>query len=89
MGDEKEQGGSPGEGLNMMDKTLLVRGARISYSIWEVTGLHNIYFLRSFILRAFFFFGFLMINKLMFKFVGVAQVMQKLRITFLLPAKTR
>ncbi|KAL9453637.1 hypothetical protein AB3S75_009278 [Citrus x aurantiifolia] len=38
VGDEKEQGGSPGEGLNMMDKTLLVRGARISYSIWEVTG---------------------------------------------------
>lgn len=36
VGDEKEQNQS--EGLNQMDKTLVVRGARISYRIWEVQG---------------------------------------------------
>ncbi|CAN6702027.1 unnamed protein product [Malus baccata var. baccata] len=37
--DDKEEGGETDTaGLNSMDKTLLVRGARISYSIWEVGG---------------------------------------------------
>ncbi|KAL2328343.1 hypothetical protein Fmac_021770 [Flemingia macrophylla] len=36
VGDEKEQ--NQREGLNHMDKTLVVRGARISYRIWEVQG---------------------------------------------------
>lgn len=36
--EEKEQGGSQEKGLNSMDKTLFVKGARISYSIWEVDG---------------------------------------------------
>ncbi|BFG26141.1 hypothetical protein CerSpe_124150 [Prunus speciosa] len=37
--DEKEEGGeTEATGLNLMDKTLLVSGARISYSIWEVGG---------------------------------------------------
>ncbi|KAL1325023.1 hypothetical protein HN51_035115 [Arachis hypogaea] len=35
VGDEN---GQQGKGLNPMDKTLDVRGARISYSIWEVQG---------------------------------------------------
>ncbi|KAI4383264.1 hypothetical protein MLD38_009124 [Melastoma candidum] len=38
VGDGKEQNGSKMEGLKLMDKTTLVRGARISYSIWEVEG---------------------------------------------------
>ncbi|KAK7312718.1 hypothetical protein VNO77_36803 [Canavalia gladiata] len=38
VGDEKEQQGKQREGLNQMDKTLVVRGARISYCIWEVQG---------------------------------------------------
>ncbi|KAK3445940.1 hypothetical protein EUGRSUZ_A01712 [Eucalyptus grandis] len=40
VGDEKEEinGCSETKGLNLMDKTLLVNGARISYSIWEVEG---------------------------------------------------
>lgn len=38
--DEKEEGGeTEATGLNLMDKTLLVSGARISYSIWEVGGM--------------------------------------------------
>ncbi|KAL6287382.1 hypothetical protein ACE6H2_011772 [Prunus campanulata] len=37
--DEKEEGEeTEATGLNLMDKTLLVSGARISYSIWEVGG---------------------------------------------------
>ncbi|KAH0984113.1 hypothetical protein GBA52_011290 [Prunus armeniaca] len=37
--DEKEDGGeTEATGLNLMDKTLMVSGARISYSIWEVGG---------------------------------------------------
>ncbi|KAK7404913.1 hypothetical protein VNO78_05963 [Psophocarpus tetragonolobus] len=38
VGDEKEQQGNQREGLNQMDKTLVVKGARISYCIWEVEG---------------------------------------------------
>lgn len=38
-GNEKEQEGSHERGLNFMDKTKCVRGARISYSIWEVGGV--------------------------------------------------
>lgn len=33
-----DEGKSEQTGLNLMDKTLMVRGARISYSIWEVEG---------------------------------------------------
>lgn len=33
-----DEGKSEQGGLNLMDKTLMVRGARISYSIWEVGG---------------------------------------------------
>jgi len=40
VGDEKEKHGSPMEGLNQMDKTLVVKGARISYCIWEVQGIY-------------------------------------------------
>ncbi|PKI57977.1 hypothetical protein CRG98_021628, partial [Punica granatum] len=37
VGDEKEQSSSEMmKGINLMDKTQMVRGARISYSIWEV-----------------------------------------------------
>lgn len=31
------------EGLNLMDKTLSVQGARISFCIWDVAG--NFYFI--------------------------------------------
>ena len=35
----QEQEALQNKGLNMMDKTLLVGGARISYCIWEVEGM--------------------------------------------------
>ncbi|XP_021292937.1 septum-promoting GTP-binding protein 1 [Herrania umbratica] len=39
IGDEKDEKGAIQEkGLNLMDKTFFVRGARISYSIWDVDG---------------------------------------------------
>ncbi|KAG6657808.1 hypothetical protein I3843_04G107000 [Carya illinoinensis] len=38
VGNEKEQEALQKKELNLMDKTLLVGGARISYSIWEVGG---------------------------------------------------
>ncbi|XP_059597205.1 uncharacterized protein LOC100244716 isoform X1 [Vitis vinifera] len=38
VGNEKEQGDIQTSGINLMDKTLYVGGARISYSIWEVGG---------------------------------------------------
>nr|GMD37819.1 septum-promoting GTP-binding protein 1-like [Ipomoea batatas] len=38
VGKEKAQEGCLTKGLYQMDKTLNVRGARISYSIWEVEG---------------------------------------------------
>ncbi|XP_044502563.1 septum-promoting GTP-binding protein 1-like [Mangifera indica] len=37
-GNENEPGGLQNEGLNLVDKTLSVDGARISYSIWELAG---------------------------------------------------
>ncbi|KAJ7948161.1 septum-promoting GTP-binding protein 1 [Quillaja saponaria] len=38
VGNEQEEGGKQSKGLNMMDKTLVVGGARISYCMWEVQG---------------------------------------------------
>ncbi|XP_048328336.2 septum-promoting GTP-binding protein 1 [Ziziphus jujuba] len=38
VGGEEEQGRVEGKGLSSIGKTLLVKGARISYSIWEVEG---------------------------------------------------
>ncbi|KAI9094183.1 hypothetical protein K1719_026765 [Acacia pycnantha] len=38
IGNEQEQGSPEKKGLNQMDKTLVVEGARISYCIWEVEG---------------------------------------------------
>ncbi|KDP25839.1 hypothetical protein JCGZ_22869 [Jatropha curcas] len=38
VGNEKEERGMVKDGMIMMDKTLLVKGARISYSLWEIDG---------------------------------------------------
>uniref|UniRef100_A0A7N0TAP7 Septum-promoting GTP-binding protein 1 n=1 Tax=Kalanchoe fedtschenkoi TaxID=63787 RepID=A0A7N0TAP7_KALFE len=38
VGNEKEQGDDQTKGLHLMDKTMIVNGARISYNIWEVEG---------------------------------------------------
>ncbi|KAF7831413.1 septum-promoting GTP-binding protein 1 isoform X1 [Senna tora] len=38
VGDEQEKRSLQMKGLNLMDKTLLVQGARISFSIWDVAG---------------------------------------------------
>ncbi|XP_062189584.1 septum-promoting GTP-binding protein 1-like [Phragmites australis] len=38
VGNGEEQNGLQMTGLNLMDKTLAVRGARIAYSIWDVAG---------------------------------------------------
>ncbi|MCD7469350.1 septum-promoting GTP-binding protein 1, partial [Datura stramonium] len=38
VGKEKGEEGFSITGLNNMDKTLCVSGARISYNIWEVEG---------------------------------------------------
>lgn len=38
VGNEQEKRGLQTEGLNLMDKTLFVQGARISFSIWDVAG---------------------------------------------------
>ncbi|KAF0918302.1 hypothetical protein E2562_023376 [Oryza meyeriana var. granulata] len=38
VGDEEQQTGLQMTGLNLMDKTLAVRGARITFSIWDVAG---------------------------------------------------
>lgn len=38
VGDENEEEWKQRGRLNQMDKTLDVRGARISYCIWEVSG---------------------------------------------------
>jgi Rab family protein len=53
VGNEKEQqqGGEQRKGLNQMDKTLVVSGARISYCIWEVQGMKNISYFNLMILR--------------------------------------
>ncbi|WVY93491.1 hypothetical protein V8G54_032579 [Vigna mungo] len=46
VGDEQEKRSLQMKGLNLMDKTLSVQGARISFSIWDVAGdtgsLHQI-----------------------------------------------
>ncbi|XP_019459038.1 PREDICTED: septum-promoting GTP-binding protein 1-like isoform X2 [Lupinus angustifolius] len=41
VGDEQEKKSLEMEGLNLMDKTLFVEGARISFSIWDVAGDKN------------------------------------------------
>lgn len=38
VGNGEEQNGLQMTGLNLMDKTLAVRGARIAFSIWDVAG---------------------------------------------------
>ncbi|KAJ8749321.1 hypothetical protein K2173_018804 [Erythroxylum novogranatense] len=38
VGNEIEQGGIQKNGPNLMDKTLMVEGARITYSLWEIDG---------------------------------------------------
>ncbi|XP_072951469.1 septum-promoting GTP-binding protein 1-like [Typha angustifolia] len=38
VGDVEEQRGLEMTGLNLMDKTLVVRGARIAFSLWDVGG---------------------------------------------------
>lgn len=38
VGDEQEKRSLQMKGLNLMDKTLFVQGARISFSIWDVAG---------------------------------------------------
>ncbi|XP_009799945.1 septum-promoting GTP-binding protein 1-like isoform X1 [Nicotiana sylvestris] len=43
VGDEQEKRCLEMKGLNLMDKTLIVRGARISFRIWDVGGNHNSY----------------------------------------------
>jgi hypothetical protein len=43
------------EGLNLMDKTLYVQGARISFCIWDVAGAFLIHFLCFIILHFYFF----------------------------------
>ena len=49
VGDEKdEQEDIQEKGLNLMDKTFLVRGARIFYSIREFDGMHFSFFLQKF-----------------------------------------
>lgn len=41
VGDGEEQnGGLQMTGLNLMDKTLAVRGARLAFNIWDVAGTH-------------------------------------------------
>ncbi|XP_010267714.1 PREDICTED: septum-promoting GTP-binding protein 1-like [Nelumbo nucifera] len=41
VGDGQEQKSVQMEGLNLMNKVLFVRGARIGFSIWDVGGDHN------------------------------------------------
>ncbi|CAM8880199.1 unnamed protein product [Rhodiola kirilowii] len=38
VGNGKEQGDDQTKGLYLMDKTMIVKGARITYNIWEVEG---------------------------------------------------
>lgn len=58
----QEQEALQNKGLNMMDKTLLVGGARISYSIWEVEGMQ--------IFLYFFFLFFLNVNPCFYVSLG-------------------
>ncbi|MQL85729.1 hypothetical protein Taro_018259 [Colocasia esculenta] len=41
VGDVEEQGGLHMTGLNLMDKVLPVKGARLAFSIWDVGGDHQ------------------------------------------------
>ncbi|KAJ8435934.1 hypothetical protein Cgig2_013281 [Carnegiea gigantea] len=41
VGDEQERKSLQMKGLNLMDKTLLVKGARIAFRIWDVAGDHD------------------------------------------------
>ncbi|XP_057950966.1 septum-promoting GTP-binding protein 1 [Malania oleifera] len=41
VGDEQEKRSMQMSGLNLMDKTLMVRGAKIAFSIWDVGGDHK------------------------------------------------
>lgn len=41
VGDEQEKRSLQMKGLNLMDKTLIVRGARIAFRIWDVGGDHS------------------------------------------------
>lgn len=45
IGEEKDEqaDNQEAEGLNLMDKTFSVKGARIFYSIWEVDGMSFLY----------------------------------------------
>lgn len=49
VGKETEERGMLKDGIHMMDKTLLVKGARISYSLWEVAGEFYFLFFPSFL----------------------------------------
>lgn len=40
VGNEEEQGDDQTKGLHTMDKTMIVKGARITYNIWEVEGIY-------------------------------------------------
>ncbi|KNA10903.1 hypothetical protein SOVF_140020 [Spinacia oleracea] len=41
VGDEQQRRSLQMKGLNLMDKTLVVKGARIAFSIWDVAGDHD------------------------------------------------
>ncbi|GMH14417.1 hypothetical protein Nepgr_016258 [Nepenthes gracilis] len=41
VGEEQERKGLQMSGLNLMDKTIFLRGARIAFSIWDVGGERN------------------------------------------------
>uniref|UniRef100_A0A803LYF2 Septum-promoting GTP-binding protein 1 n=2 Tax=Chenopodium quinoa TaxID=63459 RepID=A0A803LYF2_CHEQI len=41
VGDEQQRKSLQMKGLNLMDKTLVVKGARIAFSIWDVAGDHG------------------------------------------------
>ncbi|KAJ8443753.1 hypothetical protein Cgig2_029658 [Carnegiea gigantea] len=41
VGDEQERKCLQMKGLNLMDKTLFIRGARIGFSIWDLAGDHD------------------------------------------------
>lgn len=41
VGDEQEQKYLQMTGVNLMDKTLIVQGARISFSLWDVGGMYK------------------------------------------------
>lgn len=50
MGKEQVDEELSTKGLNQMDKTLCVRGTRISYSMWEVKGINIHFYFISFYL---------------------------------------